>query len=297
MKSLAFILFACCFLRAGATIHTVTVTDFQFSPSNLNVVVGDVIRWEWAQGIHNSVSLVVPSGAAPWNSPELSATGSAFFTYTVTAIGSYQYECAYHSGFMNGSFTASAIVPVTLSFFGIANQADRPRISWTTEQESNSDYFAIRRSYDGAIFTEIGRVPAAGQSFLPRNYFFIDANVTNNVKYVYYEIVITDKDGSTQLSPIKLFKNNDRVRKLITSISPNPVQAAGHLMIQYNADLTGKLLARVIDMNGKGVLNKELYSSVGVNSGHIHLGDLASGNYIVQFSLNGVTESHKIRKR
>ncbi len=296
MKTFAILLFACCFLRAGAAIHTVTVTNFQFTPSNLNVVVGDVIRWEWSAGVHNSVSLIVPPGATPWTSQDLAAPGNTF-SYTVTAIGSYQYECSYHSGFMSGSFTASALVPVTLSSFAISNQDNRPRISWTTEQESNSDFFAVRRSYDGAIFTEIGRVPAAGHSSITRNYFFLDATVKANVKYVYYEIVITDKDGSTQLSPIRLFKNNDRTRKLITSISPNPVQQAGHLMIQFNADATGRLLARVADVNGKAVLNKELNAAAGVNNGHIHLGDLASGNYIVQFSLNGVTETHKIRKK
>lgn len=296
MKTLVLFMIVGCFLKAGAAIHTVTVTNFQFSPSNLNVVVGDIIRWQWAEGVHNSVSLVVPPGAAPWNSPELSSPGNTF-SYTVTVAGSYQYECAYHAGFMTGSFTASSIVPVTLSSFEIARQSNRPRLNWTTEQESNSDFFAIRRSYDGAIFTEIGRIPAAGNSPGTRNYFFVDAAVKNNVKYVYYEIVITDKDGSYQLSPIKLFKNNDRVRKLITSISPNPVQQAGHLVIQFNADEKGKLLARVIDVNGKAILNKELFAAVGVNNGHIHLGHLASGTYIVQFSLNGMTETHKIRKR
>lgn len=296
MKKIFFIVLTCCFLQAGATIHIITVTNFQFTPSNLNVVVGDVVRWQWGEGLHNSVSIVVPAGAAPWSSPDFAAPGN-IFSYTVTTTGSYEYECAYHSGFMTGSFTASALVPVTLSSFAVANLNNHPRISWTTEQESNSDYFAVRRSYDGSIFTEIGRVPAAGNSSLARNYSFIDATVKSNAKYVYYELVITDKDGSRQLSPIKLFKNNERVSKLITSISPNPVQEAGHLIIQFNGDAPGRLLARVIDISGKAVLNKELYATVGVNNGHIHLGDLAPGNYIVQFSLNGVYETYKVRKK
>ncbi len=296
MKALSFLLLACCVCRADAAIHNVTVSNFQFSPSNLNVVVGDVIRWQWSDGVHNTVSLVVPPGAAPWSSPDLSGAGNTF-SYTITAAGAYQYECAYHSGFMTASFTASGAVPVTLSSFAVANLNNRPRITWTTEQESNSDFFAIRRSYDGAIFTEIGRVPAAGNSSMVRNYTFIDATAKANVKYVYYEILITDKDGSTQLSPIRLFKNNGRITKLITAISPNPVQQAGHLLIRFNGDAPGTLLARVLDINGKVLLMKELYASVGVNNGHIHLGDLAQGNYIIQFTLNGVEETYKVRKK
>lgn len=296
MKALSIILLTCCLYRAQAAIHNVMVSNFQFSPSNLNVLVGDVIRWQWSDGLHNTVSLVVPPGAAPWSSPDLAAAGNSF-SYTITAAGSYQYECAYHSGFMTAGFTASGAVPVLLSSFAVANLNNRPRITWTTEQESNTDFFAVRRSYDGAIFTEIGRVPAAGNSTVVRNYTFIDATAKHNVKFVYYEILITDKDGSTQLSPIRLFKNNAQISKLITAISPNPVQQAGHLMIRFNGDAPGRLLAKVLDINGRLMLVKELYAAVGVNNGHIHLGDLAQGNYIIHFSLNGVEESYKVKKK
>ena len=68
-------------------------------------------------------------------------------------------------------------------------------------------------------------------------------------------------------------------------------------MIKFNADATGVLIARITDMTGKMVLVSELSAAPGVNKGHIHLGDLGSGNYVVQFNLNGVTETYKIRKK
>ena len=296
MKKLIFFCLAMPFLNAKATIQDVTVTNFQFDPANLNVVVGDIIRWNWDAGLHNTVSLTIPPGATPWSSPDLFTAGNSF-SYTVTTPGSYEYQCAYHAGFMQGSFTASGAVPVTMSGFNVNNRNNRPRISWNTEQESNSDYFAVRRSYDGAIFTEIGRVPAAVQSSTQKSYFFDDVTVKANVKYVYYELAIVDKDASQQLSPIKLYKNNERLQKLITSISPNPVTAAGHLLISFNADEKGTLVAKLSDLGGKILLVKEMYAATGINSSHIHLGDLPSGNYVMQFTLKGLTETFKVRKR
>lgn len=276
--------------------HVVSVSNFQFSPANLNVVVGDVIRWQWVSGFHNSESLFVPAGASDWVSQNLTGTGN-FYEYTITTPGNYQYYCGIHGLGMSGSFTASPVVPVKLSAFTVTGRANRPFLSWTTQSETNADYFSIRRSLDGNSFTEISKVPAAGNSTIEKNYSFTDIGFSGSEKYVFYEIAVTDKDGKVQLSPIKLFKRTVTVSKIITSISPNPVSEAGHLMIKFNADATGVLIARITDMTGKMVLVSELSATPGVNKGHIHLGDLGSGNYVVQFNLNGVTETYKLRKK
>lgn len=295
MKKILLLLLLSSFFRANAATYVVSVANFQFSPSNLNVLVGDVIRWEWSSGFHNTVSTAVPAGADPWSSPFLSAGGDTY-EYTITVAGAYDYYCEIHGFGMSGSFTASGTVPVSMSGFSLSTKNNRPFLSWTTQAEANSAYFSVRRSYDGNIFTEIATVAAAGNSSVVKNYSFTDAGVKGTAKYVYYELGITDRDGKVQLSPIKLFKNNEGSKKLITSLSPNPVTQAGHLLIQFNADATGILLARITDISGKLVMSSALSATVGVNNGHIHIADLATGNYIVQFSLNGVTETFKIRK-
>jgi plastocyanin len=78
------LLFFC--LKVSATTHFIRVSNFQFSPSNLNVVVGDIIRWEWVSGFHNSAALNIPSGADSWASPYLTTTGD-FYEYTVNIEG------------------------------------------------------------------------------------------------------------------------------------------------------------------------------------------------------------------
>lgn len=296
MKKIIFFLLSGIYLQVNAATHVVTVSNFQFSPANLNVVVGDVIRWEWASGFHTTTSLTIPAAAASWNSPFLTSSGD-FFEYTVTIQGVYDYYCDVHGVAMSGSFTASPVVPVTLSAFNLSIRRNQPILSWITQTESNADYFSVRRSYDGKKFSEIARVPATGNSSIEQNYSYTDPGIKSDVKFVYYELASTDKDGSFQLSPIRLLKYNQNIQRTIISISPNPVPASGHLMISFNAEVSGTLFARFVDMTGKLVLVSELSATEGVNNGHIHLADLPAGNYAVQFMLNGLAETYKIRKR
>jgi plastocyanin len=295
MKKFLLTLLATPILIASANTHIISVSSNQFTPANLNVVVGDVIRWQWSSGFHNTASVTIPAGALDWISPYLTGSGD-FYEYTVTETGLYEYYCEVHGTGMSGSFTASGTMPVTLTSFNVTNRQEKPFLTWITAAEENTRYFAVRRSYDGLIFNEIGRVPAAGSSTQTRNYSYLDNQVGNNRRFVYYELAITDIDGKVQLSPIKLFKNDKGTNKLITSISPNPVSKAGHLLLQYNAEAKSSMMVRLLDMTGKQLLTTVLSANEGVNNGHVHIADLPSGSYVVQFTLEGRTESHKIRK-
>jgi plastocyanin len=108
-----FLRFACALLlvlwlnSANATIHTISVADFAFTPNtNATVVVGDTIRWVHAGGTHTTTSTSLPSGAAPWDSPITAANPQ--FDYKVTVAGSYGYRCDVHPTSMTGTFTATA---------------------------------------------------------------------------------------------------------------------------------------------------------------------------------------------
>src|ERR1019366_1858001 len=80
---------------------------FGYAPSTLNVNVGDVIVWVGAfSAPHTLQSEVIPAGAAAFS--KLDMAGNSF-SYTVTAMGTYNYECTLHATFgMIGSFTAVA---------------------------------------------------------------------------------------------------------------------------------------------------------------------------------------------
>jgi plastocyanin len=295
MKKTLLVLFCFIILKAKATTWDVNVSNFQFTPSTLNVVVGDSIHWVWVGGGHTTTSSSVPPGAAIWDTAMNVLHTS--FTYVVTTAGTYDYFCKIHgAAIMSGSFVATGVAPVTLSAFNIITQNNQPLISWTTQTEDNVSYFSVRKSINGIDFKEIGKVPATNNSVIKKNYSFSDESVARGISYVYYALATVDKDGKTHLSPIKLYKNRNALPKIIISLSPNPINGMGHLMLQFNADKTGVMLARLMDMQGKVVLKTELSAEPGVNNGHIHLGDLPAGIYTIYFSLDGISESYKVVK-
>lgn len=97
-------------LNVSAAVHEVHVSNFQFSPNTINVLLGDVVRFIWMNGGHTTTSVSVPSGAATWNSPMNSTVTT--FDYTVTHLGTYNYVCTPHSGSMTGTFTASGTIGI-----------------------------------------------------------------------------------------------------------------------------------------------------------------------------------------
>ncbi|HEV8083782.1 MAG TPA: plastocyanin/azurin family copper-binding protein [Chitinophagaceae bacterium] len=281
-------------LKSQATTVTVNVSNFQFSSPNINVKVGDVVHWVWASGNHTTTSLFVPAGAASWDAP-LVKSGD-FFDYTVTVTGSYSYQCDNHPAQMQGTITATVVTPVTLSVFNIIAAGGKASLHWTTLTELNADHFSIRKSLDGSDFKEIAQIPAAGNSSIQKDYSFVDDKISSSTRYIYYALAIVDKDGQTQLSPIKIYKNKTSSAKLIISLSPNPISEMGHVMLKFNADKPGTMSAKLIDAQGKLVLQTDLSAVTGVNNGHIHLGGISKGTYTFQFTLDGISESYRIIK-
>ncbi len=98
---------------ANATVHTVTVNNFTFSPLSFTAIIGDTVQWIWGAGTHTTTSTTIPGGAAAWNSNI--NTSNTTFQYKVTVIGTYNYQCNFHVSMgMVGSFTVSSTsaVPV-----------------------------------------------------------------------------------------------------------------------------------------------------------------------------------------
>ncbi len=92
---------------ALAVKHVVMVGNFFFNPVNVNVNVGDTIRWVWSAGAHTTTSTpgAIPAGAASWDA--LITSSNTSFEYKVTVAGAYSYVCTPHAPGMAGTFTAA----------------------------------------------------------------------------------------------------------------------------------------------------------------------------------------------
>lgn len=65
-------------------------------------------------------------------------------------------------------------------------------------------------------------------------------------------------------------------------------------MIQFNADKDGWMDVDVYDMNGKRVMDTKMQAMPGLNNGHLHLCELATGAYQIKFRYENKTETKKI---
>lgn len=98
------------FATSFATIKTITVQNFSFTPANTSAFVGDTIKFQWVGGSHTSTcngtsGSTLPAGAASWN-VTMSSAGSTFM-YVLTTAGSYHFVCIPHSPSMAGNLTVT----------------------------------------------------------------------------------------------------------------------------------------------------------------------------------------------
>ena len=93
------------------SLHNVELSNFQFSPDNLTIEVGDTVRWTNVGGTHNVLAddnsfTRGPAAPAPWT-----------FEHVFTATGNNPYYCEPHGG-AGGSGMSGVITveqPVSVS--------------------------------------------------------------------------------------------------------------------------------------------------------------------------------------
>ena len=95
-------------IGASATVHTITVQNYMFTPAtSTTAVVGDTILFQWINGDHTTTSTTIPAGAASWDMPMTSTATT--FKYVPTVVGTYSFKCTPHESFgMVGSFSVTA---------------------------------------------------------------------------------------------------------------------------------------------------------------------------------------------
>lgn len=288
-------------LNSFATIINITVANFSFSPSTVNAVIGDQIRFNWSSGSHTTTcgsglsGTSLPAGAAQWNNPMNS--GNTTFSYTVTVAGTYFYGCIPHfsgGAGMSGTINVSGIAPVTFNDFDARLSGKAVSLIWSTSSEQNTSYFSVRKSTDGIRFSEIKRVPAAGSSSVLRSYSSADDGDLSLFKFHYYEIATVDLDGKESLSPIKVVRFAGSSDLLIVKLGPNPIVRPNLMMVSFNANERGSMGVKIYNSEGKLVLKDKMETFYGLNNAHLHVCDLPAGNYVAVFSLKDKKESRPI---
>lgn len=96
----------------ATTLHAATVTvnvgpsnTLTFSPANVTINPGDIIRWQWVSGIHTTTSGAVGAPDGLWDAP-IDASNTTF-SRAFNASGIFPYHCVFHGLSMNGTITVT----------------------------------------------------------------------------------------------------------------------------------------------------------------------------------------------
>jgi len=118
LRSVAYLFALTAFSWVGnaQTRHDVTVSDYEFSPSQLEVMSGDTVVWTNTEGEHNVNGT---TGTYPSNPESFGNDVGSGWTYTFvfTMPGTYDYHCDPHVGMgMTGQVVVSAPPVLTMAF-------------------------------------------------------------------------------------------------------------------------------------------------------------------------------------
>ena len=203
------------------------------------------------------------------NSTQTGAQISGIAGYGVTAYASSA-SVASTSGFAGFSLGA---LPVVLVGFDAVKQGNSVNITWSTQQEFNTNFFQVERSFDGANYQAIAKVAAAGNSTTPRSYSYADGAPARGIAY--YRVRIVDLDGKVGFTTVKAIRAVANTAKV--SVYPNPAISVANVVVNNTDNQAFSL--NVFNRNGQLVSQKR--ASAGTTAVALEVSALPAGDYII----------------
>jgi hypothetical protein len=264
-----------------------TSAGFAVVSDNAN---GAIIIWDDLRISSSDIDIyaqrVNGSGVVQWASNGIAIanrTGSNQRTLTNVLSDGSDYIIAWLDGrtATNGEIYASKLIGATgllpLQFVQLSAVKNKENIvlKWVTANEKNVSYFEIEKLKTSNNFNAIGKL--VSKNGTSNTYSFIDDNLLNGKNV--YRIKSVDKDGQIQFSNT-LVVDLLNTKKQEINIFPNPVK--NDVSIQINNVVEGKYEFKVVDINGKLILNRKLDLSNSSNQIKLNSANWKSGVYVGQ---------------
>ena len=203
------------------------------------------------------------------------------------------------SKFVSGN--SNPINPLAVTFANMSAMVDRNDVTlkWRTESEQNSYQWLVERSDDGGVnYTQIGVVPARGNSTVPTDYSYQDRNLTGG-KVLYYRLAEVDINGDiTYYGPLQVGPLAGRpTAYALGQTQPNPFSRSAAISYQIKEpgrvsikvySITGQLIKTLVDAN----LEADYYTAIwdGTND---RGQKVAAGVYLYRMDAGGFSDMKK----
>ncbi|MFZ1682623.1 MAG: thrombospondin type 3 repeat-containing protein [Candidatus Zixiibacteriota bacterium] len=142
--------------QSGATVHSINISNFAFSPTHTIAATGDTITWKLVSGIHTTSSDV--TSPKFWDSGLLTSVGATFSIIITPAdgLGPFPYHCNVHLAMVDTIFIVN---PPT-------NSPMNPGATLGTDQINTAISFS--EVAPGEVYTSWTDYPTPG-AFTPSN--------------------------------------------------------------------------------------------------------------------------------
>lgn len=182
------------------------------------------------------------------------------------------------------AMNSSGTLPVNLSRFEAVLNGDAVNLSWTTDQEINSDRFEVQRSSDAANWQTIGTVSAKGFSSVQSDYSFTDESPSGGINY--YRLHIVDRDGKWENSQVKAVRGS-----AINGFKVFPNPAKDFVYVTLGSDAPAQLSIRLVTLQGQ-VLQETTYRKAAGSTVSVPVSNYTRGTYLLQIiGENGATQT------
>ncbi|HWY36923.1 MAG TPA: T9SS type A sorting domain-containing protein [Bacteroidia bacterium] len=227
-----------------------------------------------------------PTTAAEFgtNTPAGSITATSVGTLTNVAVSS--------TNFYPDWTLANALVPLPIKLLDYKGECTNghPNLKWVTSNEINSLHFTVERSTDGLYFSEIAKVPAAGNSTMSKHYSFTD-NSTGEGTIVYYKLTETDRNGKSEvLNTISVEKCTGNIVNESGSVFSPDNQ---HVVVNLLSGAAQNVSITAYDITGRLVLQDAEHADEGNNTFRIST-DVSPGIYLFEIKTGSSTIIKKI---
>ncbi|MEO6638005.1 MAG: T9SS type A sorting domain-containing protein [Ginsengibacter sp.] len=198
-----------------------------------------------------------------------------------------------YTGYSYVIYTAG-VVPVKLTNFSAVKKNNDAILNWqVTNQDANSNYFELERSFNGTDFSKVGRVDVNLNSGLSGSYAFTDVNAAalrSNV--LYYRLKMVDKDNTVTYSTIK----NIRLTSKAFSVNVYPNPARQFSIVNIELENESSIILNLTDASGKVLQKTQFNGFKGLNQKQIDVSKFASGSYLLKVNSGNETQTISILK-
>ena len=184
-----------------------------------------------------------------------------------------------------GFVLVAQALPVTWSSISVKNNKCENIITWTTESETNNDYFVVERSKDGKIYGDAAMIDGQGDKRSTTHYEHKDASASRGVTY--YRIKQVDFDGRFTYSPVVNVRNTSCADKSFVTAYPNP-GTDNNVTLEIPEVAAGEDITIIMYNHvGQAVKTYKINASENTQSLTLDITDLKSGIYMFHVSSSG----------